>query len=829
MAGRTAVFILLASVLVILCCIIDQTTAQDDSLNDVVLQVEKRSLARDEEYFPEDEHLEDVRERWSLEPMELLLQFDSRKRRDAIKKRNIRAVNAPAALVDAPAALVNAPDSLVNKDAEHGDRFRRQVEGETKEERRARKKEERRLRKEFNAKRKAQRKARKELRRQARLRKKQERKVQQIDRQEFNNAIKAGDEAVLERMLNIDIDMEINMKQVCDHSTHHGHADVTCDPNALYRTMNGSCNNLEHTSWGSTLEPLVRWLKANYSSHGNFLPRNYHSSPRKESTSFAEADDGGKDKAQPGISILIMHWGQFTDHDITHTPAAHDPCDCGTLNSSCYPLQVPGNDEYFTDRECFEVPRTLSHCGDSDKREQFNEITAFIDASNVYGSTEAEMEFLRFHTSPDAEPSDVDLALSAGRLRVHEFPDQENRGSLLPHPEEISGNCFGEDETTGIICGDAGDFRANEQPGLTSLHTIFVRLHNVIADGLKSRNPAWVLDSDRVFDEARKIVGAIMQSIDYNEYLPTFLGDNEFETHIGQYEGYDSTLNPSISNVFASAGYRQGHSAVDNVLDRYLIDSETGEATPLDPLPITKAFFNARHLYDFEKGGVDGFMQGMIRQNARKIDRFISPALLNKLFVDPDDDEDATGLDLMSLNVLRGRDNGIQPYHQWREYCGQPKITGWADLEGLMTPETIVKLRQTYGWNDRFVDDIDPFIGFIAEEPANDDGTLGPTLSCIIGSQFKLLREGDRFFYLNQDGPQAFTEDQRNAIHDVTMARVLCETLDNPVTFQKNVFKLADPETNPHYDCFSYGDIPEIDLDPWCIDPNQCQAPDTGI
>eukprot|EP00057_Strongylocentrotus_purpuratus_P032307 XP_787204.3 PREDICTED: myeloperoxidase [Strongylocentrotus purpuratus] len=826
MAGR-AHFILLVSFLAVLCCVFEQTTAQDAQLEEIILQVEKRSVARNDEYYAEDENLEDVADRWSLEPMDLLLQFNSRKRRDAIKKRNIKAANAPGA-----AALVD--DGL-----ERGERSRRQADGELtkeekrlqkealKEEKRLQKAERKRLRIEYRERRRAQRRARKLLRKLAKQRRKEERIQKRLDRQEFVKAIRTGNEAVLERMLNIDIDMQINMNDICEHSTHHGYADVTCDRRATYRTMNGSCNNLEHTSWGSSLEPLVRWLPANYSGHGSFLPRNYHSSPREESTSFADADDGSKDKAQSGVSILIMHWGQFTDHDITHTPAAHEPCDCGTLNSSCFPLQVPGNDPVFKDRVCFEVPRTLAHCGDSKAREQFNEITAMIDASNVYGSTEGEVEYLRFRSVPGLTKKE--LAIGSGRLRVQEFPEDENRGALLPHHQEESGNCFGEDKKLGIVCGEAGDFRANEQPGLTSLHTIFVRLHNEIAEGLKSRNPGWARNSDRVFEEARKIVGATMQAITYNEYLPTLLGKAEYKKYIGlRYSGYDSSINPSISNVFATSGFRQGHSAVDDSLYRYQVNAE-GDDIPLEPLPIAKAFFNAFYMYDVANGGIDGFMQGMIRQTARKIDRFFSQTLLNQLFVNPDESDDATGLDLLSLNILRGRDNGIQPYYRWRKYCGLSPITKWSDLKKIMTADTIAKLKKTYRNENADVQLIDPFVGFVAEKPANKDGTLGPTLSCIIGRQFKSLREGDRFFYLNPKGPQAFTKAQRDVIDKMTMARVLCQTLDNPVTFQKNVFKLADHSTNPKADCFAYNSIPKFDLDPWCVNANKCVRKEPGL
>ena len=92
-----------------------------------------------------------------------------------------------------------------------------------------------------------------------------------------------------------------------------------------------------------------------------------------------------------------------------------------------------------------------------------------------------------------------------------------------------------------IRCFLAGDGRANEQVGestaascqlqpasvqiaLTSLHTIWFRQHNFIAAKLLEMNADW--DGERIFQEARKIVGAQMQIITYREWLPKVLGES---------------------------------------------------------------------------------------------------------------------------------------------------------------------------------------------------------------------------------------------------------------------------------------------------------------
>ena len=102
----------------------------------------------------------------------------------------------------------------------------------------------------------------------------------------------------------------------------------------------------------------------------------------------------------------------------------------------------------------------------------------------------------------------------------------------------------------------------NVVPNLSTLHTSFVRLHNKIAMRLSQTNEHY--DDETLYQEARKILIAIMQNIVYNEYLPAILGRNYMEmynltTSSNFANVYDSSVDPSITNEFSTAAFRFGH------------------------------------------------------------------------------------------------------------------------------------------------------------------------------------------------------------------------------------------------------------------------------
>jgi len=80
------------------------------------------------------------------------------------------------------------------------------------------------------------------------------------------------------------------------------------------------------------------------------------------------------------------------------------------------------------------------------------------------------------------------------------------------------------------VCSlDAGDSRANEQNVLAVLHTLWLREHNRIESVLHQVNPGWL--GERLYQETRRIMSALMQHITYAEFLPSVLGSRVIDQY----------------------------------------------------------------------------------------------------------------------------------------------------------------------------------------------------------------------------------------------------------------------------------------------------------
>ncbi|XP_004526120.1 peroxidasin [Ceratitis capitata] len=571
-----------------------------------------------------------------------------------------------------------------------------------------------------------------------------------------------------------------------------------------YRSIDGSCNNLRNPWWGASLTAFRRIAKPIY-ENGFSTPIGWTKSQlyagflkpssRLVSTSLITTKHITPDER---ITHMVMQWGQFLDHDLDHalpsvSSESWDGIDCKKtceFAPPCFPIEVPPGDPRIKNRRCIDVIRSSSVCGSGmtslffegiQHREQINQLTSYIDASQVYGYSYEFSTELRNLTTDD------------GLLRTGvQFPGQKD---MLPFAAPQDGmDCRRNLDENTMNCFVAGDIRVNEQIGLLAMHTIWMREHNRIATKLREINPHW--DGDTIYQEARKIIGAQMQHITFNHWLPLIIGKSGLKL-LGEYRGYDPNINPSIANVFATAALRFGHTIINPVLHRL---NSTFQPISQGHLPLHKAFFAPwRIAYE---GGVDPLMRGMfsIPAKLKTPDQNLNSELTEKLF----QTAHAVALDLAAINIQRGRDHGIPGYNVYRQFCNLSTAKTFDDLqEDIKSIDVRKKLQELYGHPDN----IDVWVGGVLEDQV-EDGKVGPLFQCLLVEQFRRLRDGDRFYYEN---PGVFLPQQLNQIKQASLGRVLCDNGDDIKEITSNVFLLPKVQ-NGYKKCV---DIPEINLYFW--------------
>ncbi|KAJ2939225.1 hypothetical protein O0L34_g8537 [Tuta absoluta] len=578
-----------------------------------------------------------------------------------------------------------------------------------------------------------------------------------------------------------------------------------CPPaSKRYRTHDGTCNNLNRPRWGSTMTPVQRFLPPSYSD-GIQAPRrsvNGFQLPSAREISALVHEDQHAENA--GITHLLMQWGQFLDHDITSSSQSRGfngsvPRCCKDggrdfvsnefLHPECFPIPVPPSDPFYGPRgvRCLDFVRSSPAPRDDCAlgwREQLNQVSAYIDASPLYASSARQSDKLRLFRNG---------MLQYGRV--------QQRRPLLP-PERKDELCRGGAVSTD--CFKSGDARVNEHPGLVAAHIVWLRQHNRMAQELAHLNPHW--SDEKIYQETRKIVGAMVQHITYREFLPIVLGADvmrlfELEPLTkGQYRDYDPKTNPSPASSFGSAAFRFGHSLVQPSMMRY----DRFHRPMHNNVSLHDEITNPSNIWSI--GAVDRLLLGMVNQPIQKRDEFITEELTNHLFQTPSFD---FGMDLAAINIQRGRDHGVPPYTSWRVPCGLSSIRAFQDLFRVMPARAVRKLQTLY----RSVDDIDLFTGGMAERPVVG-GLVGPTFACIIAQQFSNLRKGDRFWYENGGFDSSFTPAQLQQIRRISFAQVLCHTLDSIDNIQPFVFLSPDNPDNGRISCKN-GLLNDFDLSPW--------------
>lgn len=368
----------------------------------------------------------------------------------------------------------------------------------------------------------------------------------------------------------------------------------------------------------------------------------------------------------------------------------------------------------------------------------------------------------------------------------------------------------------------AGDGRANENIGLTSVHVVFHAEHNRMVNHLKAivnastdaafiaewRNAAGQWNGERLFQAARFATEMQYQHLVFEEFARRVSPD----THA--FAGYDTTIDPAIAAEFAHVVYRFGHSMLTEQVDRKT--AAGGD----NPIGLIQSFLNPP---EFRASGTNpitaagNIASGMVDQEGNELDEFVTGALRNNLVGLP--------LDLAALNIARGRETRVPGLNAARAELSStnganlPRYNSWTDFgNSLRHPESLVNFVAAYGRHASLtaatttaakrtaaqallgdtafmsgaaattgVDDIDFWIGGLAEKPIVGQ-MLGPTFNFVFQAQMERLQDGDRFYYLHRLAGTNFG----NELEASSFAEMVMLNLPNVSNLPGATFSLPD-------------------------------------
>ncbi len=476
-------------------------------------------------------------------------------------------------------------------------------------------------------------------------------------------------------------------EQADDEST----ADTTESAPFEYRSLDGSGNNLDDPTLGQANSIYTRVAEANYADDIGELEER----PDERYLSNRIFNDSNQNIfSEGGVTHWSFVWGQFLDHTIGNRLTSEDEQLVIAFDPDD-PLE-----EFTNDLGGITTSRSAAAegTGVDTPREQVNTISSYIDAWAVYGGSAERLDWLR-EGSLDGDPTNNSATLlnDDGHL-----PSVTARADAEAPDTDLMGRLFA-DPTAAVV---AGDVRVNENIGLTAVQTLFLREHNRIVDELPDD-----LDEETKFQIARRVVSALQQWITYDEFLPAM------GVELDPYDGYDPEVDPTITNEFATVGYRahsqihgeyEAEIALDTTSEERLaaleqggvsveLDAEAGVAEVAIPLNV--AFGNPELLPEI---GLGNFLTGLSSEAAYANDEQIDNQLRSVLFQIPGPDtenpldcldgsaivECFSGVnDLGSIDVIRSYDHGMPSYNELRVAYGLDPVGSFTELTGEDTDE----------------------------------------------------------------------------------------------------------------------------------------------
>lgn len=608
-----------------------------------------------------------------------------------------------------------------------------------------------------------------------------------------------------------------------------------CLNNLLYRSYDGSCNNLIFKNWGKAHE-----LFAVGPDGQEFYPEIHVDSPDPVPT-YENIDlmpqDGKSGNPRDITNVLATRYddtlnearnrnmfsiiyAQFIAHDIENNRFANpELADFqGNLltamrnlnDDACY----VGETYRCNDNDTVLVIATKKSIGEY-KNGAFtasNNATTYLDLSQVYGTDKITAKKLRSKTGGK---------LVMNKERKFSIPMMDGQivnytmTNFLPVYDEIQVDL----DKVFVMLGNThlsivgGDHRINENLGLATFHTLWVREHNKVCDELLEKNILWKLlpglFDELIYQKAREIVIAKYQKIFYDQFLPYLLG-YERSNLLGPYTGYNPLINPTLTATFTSAAFRYGHFAMKDypALDECGTTYKFGKpSTDENYVLLALGAHNPTPAYlshvgrVIESGSYGNVARGMISKVGIPLNFTTHSAIRNLI-------GERGRFDVAALDIMRSRFNSVPSYINVRKHYYRSSnplentIYGLPDCPASLKLNTSIedpidcflhitsnlessqRLKDLYG---KLIN-IDAIVGLMMED-YDDSTSIGTTAGNIIIDQFKKIRDGDRFFYQNLISQNKFNQWEKDEILNTSMGEILDRNFDgNLASFPDNPF-----------------------------------------
>ena len=346
----------------------------------------------------------------------------------------------------------------------------------------------------------------------------------------------------------------------------------------------------------------------------------------------------------------------------------------------------------------------------------------------------------------------------------------------------------------------------------------------------------------RLFQAARFVTEMEYQHLVFEEF------GRKMVPAIRPFHVYSPDINPATDAEFAHAVYRFGHSMLDDDVAR----SDTrADGSRLDnSLPLLTAFLNPPELFDNKvdpahpvytpKEAAGAIVMGSSDQVGNELDEFVTETLRNNLLGLP--------LDLPTLNITRARDAGVPRLNEFRRSVfsdtndGQLiPYTSWSDFgQHLKHPESLINFVAAYGQHpsitsattlkakrdaaraivdplptdvqpadaadfmfSRFgtpwanaadgstttgLDDVDLWVGGLAEVTNLFGGLLGSTFNYVFQTQMEKLQDGDRLYYLARTPGMNL----RTQLEGNSFSEIIQRNTDGADSLKADAFATAD-------------------------------------